>query len=164
ERWTRANKITGFFGAVQSVAWSPTEDLEFVTGCEDHSVRVWRISSTSGRSNSSNMCVSMVWGSNIGQLVVADARFDDATGLSPKNEQLLIQRDARRDAGVVLVKAFLSVADVGPRESGGGNRGELWANDDMLQSDEEWWSEPGGEEDDDEVGDEVEDELNEDSD
>ncbi|KAG0276647.1 hypothetical protein BGZ95_007260 [Linnemannia exigua] len=176
ERWTRANEIIGFFGAVQSVAWNPTRDLEFVTGCEDHSVRVWRISGTSGSSNNGNMCVSMVWGSNIGQLVVADVQFDYVKGLSAVNEQLLIQRDARRDTGSVFPQEgelIVEPNDVNVDQRVGGNNVEQWTNDDMLPSDEDWWSEQeeDEEEEDEEDGEEEEEgaeeeeeELNGDSD
>lgn len=42
EKWTQAITIKGFSGIVRGVAWKP-ECLEFVTGCEDGSVRVWQI-------------------------------------------------------------------------------------------------------------------------
>ncbi|KAF9082956.1 hypothetical protein BGX23_011912 [Mortierella sp. AD031] len=86
-RWSCAFVIRSFLGSVESIAWSPVDPLEFVTGCKDHSVRVWRV--MMGEEEAS---VSLVWGSNIGQLIAADADFENARGLDSTNRQLLVQR------------------------------------------------------------------------
>ncbi|KAG0067078.1 hypothetical protein BGZ89_006518 [Linnemannia elongata] len=94
ERWELTNTVSGFFGGIHSVAWRPTGPLEFVTGCEDHSVRVWRVMSSP---DEKDVHVAMLWGSNIGQLVVSGVIFEGASGLTNVNIQLLMQRGAKID-------------------------------------------------------------------
>ncbi|KAF9934674.1 hypothetical protein FBU30_000998 [Linnemannia zychae] len=79
--------VVNFSGPVRSIAWNPKIPTEFVTGCEDHSVRVWRLDE-----HEENVRVCMVWGSNIGQLVVSDLKIEDAIDLSDINRNLLVQR------------------------------------------------------------------------
>ncbi|KAF9899666.1 hypothetical protein EC991_008511 [Linnemannia zychae] len=88
-KWTCVSVVTDFSGPIRSIAWSPTSPLEFVTGCDDHSVRVWRLVVAEG-----GTCVCLVWGSNIGQLVALDLSTKDAIGLSSINRDLLVQRGA----------------------------------------------------------------------
>ncbi|OAQ26882.1 WD40 repeat-like protein [Linnemannia elongata AG-77] len=76
--------------AVTSVAWNPVVPLEFVTGSDDGSVRVWRISG----SEAGDVSVRMHWGSHIGRLCAADLNFKGAVGLSPMCRKLLVQRGA----------------------------------------------------------------------
>ncbi|KAF9281116.1 hypothetical protein BGZ88_011813 [Linnemannia elongata] len=94
ERWELTNTVSGFLGGIHSVAWRPTWPLEFVTGCEDHSVRVWRVLSFP---DEKGVHVAMLWGSNIGQLVVSDVVFEGESGLTNVNIQLVMQRGARID-------------------------------------------------------------------
>ncbi|KAF9127409.1 hypothetical protein BGW39_005893, partial [Mortierella sp. 14UC] len=90
ESWTCAVVVSSFFNWVQSVAWSPTVPLEFVTSGYDQSVRVWRILVK----DDGSVCVAMVWGSNLGQLCASDLTFKDAVGLDVINQRLLVQRGA----------------------------------------------------------------------
>ncbi|KAF9340969.1 hypothetical protein BGZ91_011560 [Linnemannia elongata] len=87
--------IRAFHGVVTSIAWNPRglpdHSLEFVTGCEDHSVRVWRVKDKEGGNGAS---VHMTWGSNSGRLVAGDANIQGAIGLAQVDRSLLLQRGA----------------------------------------------------------------------
>lgn len=107
EKWELADTISGFFGGIQSVSWRSTGPLEFVTGCEDHSIRVWRVLSSS---DEYGVHVAMLWGSNIGQLVVSDVVFEGQCGLTTVNQQLLNQRDARM-GGLLAEESELNTKD-----------------------------------------------------
>ncbi|KAF9904229.1 hypothetical protein EC991_002932 [Linnemannia zychae] len=89
ESWSCAATVQGFFGIVQKVIWNPLVPLEFTTACWDGSLRVWRISGSNGR-----IAVNMLWGSNLQMLCVTDMTLKDATGLSPIQQKLLLQRGA----------------------------------------------------------------------
>lgn len=102
-----AHTISGFFGGIQSVSWRSNGPLEFVTGCEDHSVRVWRVMSSP---DEESIHVAMLWGSNIGQLVVSDVDFQGASGLTIGNLQMLIQRGARMN-GLLAEESELNTKD-----------------------------------------------------
>ncbi|KAF9125641.1 hypothetical protein BGW39_007242 [Mortierella sp. 14UC] len=86
--WTKVAVVNGLFESITCIAWSPSVPLEFVTGCKDRSIRVWRVSSSSNgdnRNNSNNGCtapfsVGLLWGSNIGRLCVTDLSLKDAEG------------------------------------------------------------------------------------
>ncbi|KAF9541015.1 hypothetical protein EC957_003543 [Mortierella hygrophila] len=45
ESWSCVLTVRGYFNTVRDIAWSPTVPMEFITGCSDESVRVWRVSS-----------------------------------------------------------------------------------------------------------------------
>lgn len=97
DTWSCAAVVHGFFGSITSVAWNPTVPLEFVTGCRDESVRVWRITSDVREGDDDDddvVTVRQVWGSNLGRLCVSGLTFSDAVGLSPTNQTQLIQRGA----------------------------------------------------------------------
>ncbi|KAK3830891.1 MAG: hypothetical protein JOS17DRAFT_817286 [Linnemannia elongata] len=79
---------TVFLEPVTNVAWNPVVPMEFVTGSEDGSVRVWRIS----RADSGDVLVHLHWGSHSGQLWATDLTFERAVGLSPISQRLLVQR------------------------------------------------------------------------
>ncbi|KAF9295998.1 hypothetical protein BGZ88_000947 [Linnemannia elongata] len=87
--------IRVFHGVVASIAWNPQgrpdHNLEFVTGCEDHSVRVWRVEDKEGGNGAS---VRMIWGSSSGRLVARDANIKGAIGLAQVDKNLLLQRGA----------------------------------------------------------------------
>ncbi|KAF9901542.1 hypothetical protein EC991_006024 [Linnemannia zychae] len=99
ENWNCAAVVSSFYNWVQSVAWSPTVPLEFVTSGYDRSVRVWRVSFKADGS----VRVGMVWGSNLGQLCASDLTFKDATGLDVINHRLLVQRGAIEHPSTRLV-------------------------------------------------------------
>ncbi|KAG9061300.1 hypothetical protein KI688_007638 [Linnemannia hyalina] len=63
--------------------------MEFVTHCNDESVRVWRVS-IEGES----VVVRMLWGFNKRILCAEGLISKDATDLSPMNQKLLVQRGA----------------------------------------------------------------------
>ncbi|KAF9093739.1 hypothetical protein BGX23_002966 [Mortierella sp. AD031] len=88
EKWCCESVVQGFFGPISSIAWKP-EALEFVTGCEDGSTRVWKM-----RSESDGYSVRLVWGSGCTALVAAGADFTNVVGFSTINRHLLKQRNA----------------------------------------------------------------------
>ncbi|OAQ22254.1 WD40 repeat-like protein [Linnemannia elongata AG-77] len=92
ESWSCVYTVNGFFGLVSTMAWSPTVPMEFVTGCEDQSVRVWRVS-TDGE----DITVKMLWGTNLGVLYAGGSVLKGTTGLSLISRHLLIQRGAIDD-------------------------------------------------------------------
>ncbi|KAG0055751.1 hypothetical protein BGZ89_002284 [Linnemannia elongata] len=94
DMWSCVAVVRGCPEPVTSVAWSPVVPLEFVTGSNDGSVRVWRILSAEAGEAS----VHMHWGSHIGRLCVADLTFKGAVGLSPIYRKLLVQRGAIGDS------------------------------------------------------------------
>ncbi|OAQ31265.1 WD40 repeat-like protein [Linnemannia elongata AG-77] len=94
DSWSCVAVINGYSEAVTSVAWNPVVPLEFVTGSEDGSVRLWRISGA----EAGNLSVRMQWGSHIGQLCAADLTFKGAVDLSPIYRKLLVQRGAINDS------------------------------------------------------------------
>ncbi|KAG0065722.1 hypothetical protein BGZ90_001685 [Linnemannia elongata] len=89
--WRCVSVIEGFLGKVDAIAWNPVVPLEFVTGCRDRSIRVWRISESN---DGGVVSVDMVWGSNVGVLGEFDMRIDDVIGLDAESRRLLIQRGA----------------------------------------------------------------------
>ncbi|KAF9138497.1 hypothetical protein BG015_002354 [Linnemannia schmuckeri] len=87
--------MSDFFGGVNSIAWKPSSntfnssELEFVTGCGDKSVRVWKIV---GEGSGGGFRVKLVWGSTYGGLVLSGAVFENTTGLSWSQAKLVTQR------------------------------------------------------------------------
>ncbi|KAF9305584.1 hypothetical protein BGZ91_008728, partial [Linnemannia elongata] len=94
DSWSCVAIVSGCLEAVTSVAWNPVVPLEFVTGSDDGSVRVWRILSA----EAGEVSVHMQWGSHTGQLCAADLTFKGAVGLSPIYRKLLVQRGAIDDS------------------------------------------------------------------
>ncbi|KAF9272573.1 U5 small nuclear ribonucleoprotein, partial [Linnemannia elongata] len=93
DSWSCVAVVSGCSEAVTSVAWNSVAPMEFVTGCRDGSVRVWRISSTVAGEMSIHMC----WSSHTGRLCAADLTFKGVVGLSPIYRKLLVQRGAIDD-------------------------------------------------------------------
>ncbi|KAG9062251.1 hypothetical protein KI688_006583 [Linnemannia hyalina] len=87
ESWSCVTEVREFSGFVGCIAWNPTGTLEFVTGSDDHAVRVWRISDDNGSAS-----VRLIWGSDAGFLCLSGVISASAIGLSAVNQQLLIQR------------------------------------------------------------------------
>jgi WD40 repeat protein len=90
ESWSKVHTINAFFRLVSRLAWNPIIPMEFVTGCRDGSVRVWRISIDEDE----NTVSRMVWGSNLGMLYAEGAILTNALSLSPIFQKLLIQHGA----------------------------------------------------------------------
>ncbi|KAF9151024.1 hypothetical protein BG015_007150 [Linnemannia schmuckeri] len=90
--------IRAFTGNVASIAWNPLSPgrriLEFVTGCEDHSVRVWRVDEKEQMEGGNGTSVRMIWGSSSGRLVAGGANIQDVIGLADIDRTLLLQRGA----------------------------------------------------------------------
>ncbi|KAG0203795.1 hypothetical protein BGX33_008902 [Mortierella sp. NVP41] len=87
QEWYRRIAIEEFSGAEVSVAWKP-KTLELVTGCEDGSVRVWRI-----LTESDGFSAQLVWSDGYSVIVATNVNVVDAAGLSDTNWRLLKQRD-----------------------------------------------------------------------
>ncbi|KAG9063979.1 hypothetical protein KI688_004093 [Linnemannia hyalina] len=87
ETWSCVSTVRGYFGVVSDIAWSPIVPMEFVTGCEDESVRVWRVSS-----DGEDVVVKLLWGTNLGVLNADGLLLSDTIGLSPMQKKLLVQR------------------------------------------------------------------------
>ncbi|KAF9924800.1 hypothetical protein FBU30_005292 [Linnemannia zychae] len=84
--WTCAVVIRNFHGFIHSIDWKPNE-LTLVTGCNDGSVRVWKLV------NLLNVwSAQLIWGAGNGVLAAADAIFSKVIGLSPIHQKLLEQR------------------------------------------------------------------------
>ncbi|KAG0366779.1 hypothetical protein BGX24_003539 [Mortierella sp. AD032] len=96
--WSFAGVVAGCSDTILSLAWNPVVALEFVTGCKDGSVRVWKIASHDDEGGG-DVSVQMLWGKDIGHLCISDLTFKGATGLSPINQELLVQRGAVGDGG-----------------------------------------------------------------
>ncbi|KAG0061625.1 hypothetical protein BGZ90_003471 [Linnemannia elongata] len=94
--WCVVYIVEGFFDWVMDIAWNPVVRNEFVTGCRDRSVRVWRILEGDNGGDGS-VTVELVWGTNIGMLGVAGMRLDGVVGLDTGNRRLLKQRGALGD-------------------------------------------------------------------
>ncbi len=84
-------KIQDFSGAVRSIAWkkATSADHYLVTGCDDHSVRVWRVYEV-GKQLRAILC----WASTQAVLAAADTSIQNVLKLSSMNAQLLKQRGA----------------------------------------------------------------------
>ncbi|KAG0310380.1 hypothetical protein BGZ97_012604 [Linnemannia gamsii] len=80
---------------VRSIAWNPVVPLEFVTGCQDRSVRVWRISESSDGCGA--VSVDLMWASNIGMLSASGMTLDGVIGLDVDSRKILKQRGAVGD-------------------------------------------------------------------
>ncbi|KAG0252427.1 hypothetical protein BGZ95_006644, partial [Linnemannia exigua] len=79
-----------------SVAWNPVVALEFVTGCWDGSVRVWRIVSHNV-TDRRDVSVQMLCGNDVALLSAMGLTIKGAIGLSSMNRKLLLQRGAYDD-------------------------------------------------------------------
>ncbi|KAF9079062.1 hypothetical protein BGX23_005193, partial [Mortierella sp. AD031] len=88
QKWSQIIRVQGFFGRVTSVAWRPNS-LELVTGCNDGSLRVWRV--VDGLDEFS---AQMVWAAGYDVLAAFGTNVVDAVGLSAVNRLLLKQRGA----------------------------------------------------------------------
>ncbi|KAG0255238.1 hypothetical protein BGZ95_005817, partial [Linnemannia exigua] len=94
--WSCVAIVGGCSKGITCLSWNPVEALEFVTGCEDGSVRVWRITSHDD-DDGGDMSVQMLWSNDVGLLCALDLTFEGAIGLSPRSQKLLVQRGAIED-------------------------------------------------------------------
>ncbi|KAF9119286.1 hypothetical protein BGX30_003943 [Mortierella sp. GBA39] len=94
--WCVVYVVEGFLYWVRDIAWNPVVRNEFVTGCHDRSVRVWRILE-GGDGGDGSVSVELVWGSSIGMLGAAGMMLDDVVGLDAGSRRLLKQRGAVGD-------------------------------------------------------------------
>ncbi|KAG0060525.1 WD_REPEATS_REGION domain-containing protein, partial [Linnemannia elongata] len=106
--WCVVSVVEGFLDWVWDIAWNPNARNEFVTGCQDRSVRVWRILEDDDGGNGV-VSVELVWGSNIGMLGAAGMKLDGVVGLDAGSRRLLKQRGAVGD----ILDVERDEADVG---------------------------------------------------
>lgn len=90
--WKEVALIKDFFGRISGIAWRP-DLLEFVTVCEDGSMRVWSIV----EEESDEVLVVMVWDTGLTTFVASEAVFIDTVGLDATDQSLLEQRGAAVD-------------------------------------------------------------------
>ncbi|KAG0068589.1 hypothetical protein BGZ89_004429, partial [Linnemannia elongata] len=86
ESWSCVSTVHGFFGMIFDIAWSPTVPMEFVTGCVDESVRVWRVSN-----DGEDIAVKLLWGTNLTVLHADGLVLEGTTGLGSAEQKLLVQ-------------------------------------------------------------------------
>ncbi|KAF9081525.1 hypothetical protein BGX23_000765 [Mortierella sp. AD031] len=86
QEWMQLVTIERFIGVVVSVAWKP-HVLELVTGCDDGSIRVWRII----EGLDGGVSAQLVWSVGYNHLDASNANVLDAVGLSSANRLLLRQ-------------------------------------------------------------------------
>ncbi|KAF9911816.1 WD_REPEATS_REGION domain-containing protein [Linnemannia zychae] len=81
--------IGDVFGGISSIVWRKDE-LRFVIGCKDGSIRAWRLFILPNKTAK----VQLEWGTGFGHLVATDACIDGVIGLSKVSFDLLKQRGA----------------------------------------------------------------------
>ncbi|KAG0054702.1 hypothetical protein BGZ89_002566, partial [Linnemannia elongata] len=146
--WRCVSVVKGFLMEVVAIAWNPVVPLEFVTGSQDRSIRVWRISDSN---DGGVVSVEMVWGSNVGVLGASGMRIDDVIGLDAESRRLLIQRGAV-DGNSVSKEDESNPSSGGVVKAGDGKEsddGEEETDDDEDTDDDEEETDDGEEETDD---------------
>ncbi|KAG0080201.1 hypothetical protein BGZ90_000315 [Linnemannia elongata] len=93
ESWSCVSTVRGYFDEVLYIAWNPTVPMEFVTGCMDESVRVWRVSS-----DGEDVLVKLLWGTNLAVLHADGLVLKGTMGLGSTEQKLLVQRGAIDDS------------------------------------------------------------------
>ncbi|KAG0295301.1 WD_REPEATS_REGION domain-containing protein [Linnemannia gamsii] len=88
EDWKEVALIKDFFGRIAGIAWKPGK-LEFVTACEDGSMRIWSIVEEPDK-----VLVVMVWDTGLSGFVASEAVLFDTVGLDATDQSLLKQRGA----------------------------------------------------------------------
>ncbi|KAF9312085.1 Target of rapamycin complex subunit lst8, partial [Linnemannia elongata] len=142
--------VRGFFGTVQNIAWNPVIPMEFLTGCLDGSVRVWRVILNDG-GDEDTVAVKLVWGSNLRILCAEGLAFKDAVGLDPIHSKLLGQRGVVE--GVVPAGGGDGWGE-GEAATGGGNgwsfsggvvtAGDVWGDSGAVVTGGDTWGDVGG--------------------
>ncbi|GJJ78312.1 hypothetical protein EMPS_10671 [Entomortierella parvispora] len=97
--------IRDFLGPVRCLTWSPTNPLEFATGCDDGSVCVWRFAEGKGGDQ-----LQLAWSSLTGRLTASGTRIDRAEGLTDIQKNLLVQRGAKNESTSVEAKPSLGAS------------------------------------------------------
>ncbi|KAF9899123.1 WD_REPEATS_REGION domain-containing protein, partial [Linnemannia zychae] len=90
--WESVSTIGDFLSAIYGIAWRP-DTMEFVTGCQDGSLRKWKVE----EDTFGNVSVKLVWSEGLNILAITGAIFDNVTGLSAIDRRLLLQRGAKKD-------------------------------------------------------------------
>ncbi|KAF9922601.1 wD repeat domain [Linnemannia zychae] len=123
--WSLVAIIRGFFGTIQTLDWSPINDLEFVTGCLDGSLRVWKVMhhDRSTVEDKEIVQVQLIWGTNLRFLCAEGLIFEGGIGLDSVQRRLIEQRGGG------------SVTDRGvdTKEDGDG-----WGMNEATASGDEW--------------------------
>ncbi|KAF9150782.1 hypothetical protein BG015_007404 [Linnemannia schmuckeri] len=92
QTWKCRKILPCFFSTIKDIAWRPGM-REFVTGCRDGSIHVWKL-----ENESSELSVRMVWSTGRPGFVATDAVIADTIGLSPINREFLRQRGANDES------------------------------------------------------------------
>ncbi|KAG0263827.1 hypothetical protein BGZ95_003711 [Linnemannia exigua] len=91
--WSCVTAVAGCSNAISSLAWNPVVSSEFVTGCKNGSVQVWRIVNHDD-ADRGDVSVRMLWSNDVGILCASGLTFKGAIDLSQINQKLLVQRGA----------------------------------------------------------------------
>ncbi|KAG9063982.1 hypothetical protein KI688_004096 [Linnemannia hyalina] len=150
EIWSCVSVVRGFFGTVQNITWNPVIPMEFLTGCLDGSVRVWRVI-LNDDGDKDTVPVKLVWGSNLRILCAEGLAFKDAVGLDPIHSKLLGQR------GVVEGAVIAGGGDgwgEGEAATAGGDGwsfsggvvtvGDVWGDSGAVVTGGDTWGDVGG--------------------
>ncbi|KAF9901683.1 hypothetical protein EC991_005787 [Linnemannia zychae] len=107
--WSCALVLQTFHGYVSSISWNPCGDhLELVTGCEDRSVRVWKVV----EDDDGKVHADLIWGSSSGRLGAWDANIQGVVDLAEVNKTLLLQRGAIEGTSINSEQSELYVETV----------------------------------------------------
>ncbi|KAF9899545.1 WD_REPEATS_REGION domain-containing protein [Linnemannia zychae] len=90
--WECVSTISDFLGLISGISWRP-DTMEFVTGCDDGLVALWKVE----EDDTGNVSVKLLWGDRLAALAITGAVIDNVTGLSAINRKLLLQRGAKND-------------------------------------------------------------------
>ncbi|KAG0064172.1 hypothetical protein BGZ89_009311 [Linnemannia elongata] len=93
ESWSCVSTLHGYFHKVLDIAWNPTIPMEFVTGCRDGSLRVWRVSI-----DGEDVVAKLLWGTNLAIFLADGLVLKGTIGLRPMQKNLLVQRGAIGDS------------------------------------------------------------------
>lgn len=105
DSWTCISIEREFSEAVTCIAWNPVVLTDFVTGCRDGSVQVWRISSAEARDDVS---IALVWGSSVGRLSAPALTCKEVVDLDPLYGELVVQPSAIDDSSAIIKQSDYS--------------------------------------------------------
>ncbi|KAF9132594.1 hypothetical protein BGW39_011772, partial [Mortierella sp. 14UC] len=97
-------ELGAFHEFIHCFAWKPSkkdqpdqsdqsDHLEFATGCEDGSIRVWRMTVD----EEEEVRIFLVWGSHVAGIICSDANIKYAVDLDEHSQKFLVQRGADGD-------------------------------------------------------------------
>ncbi|KAF9118779.1 Cilia- and flagella-associated protein 57, partial [Mortierella sp. 14UC] len=127
--------LVDFLKSVSSFAWNPSrryhsDHLEFATGCEDGSIRVWRLTVDEEEDEENKVNIGLVWGSHVAEIVCSGANIKEAIDLDEYSQKLLVQRGADGEYS-------LSDSDESGSESDADTPSEdMWIFEDELETDD----------------------------